>query len=414
MPARAGDDGHVTRWSEVFGRFLRLGLTSFGGPVAHFGYFRREFVERAHWLDDATFAEIVALCSVLPGPTSSQVGITIGWRRAGIPGALLAWFGFTAPSALALGALGLILRAAHAFGTSERPHGMSALPGALDALAGTAAAVVALAVIQLARSLAATRVAGANACAAFVLALGIGRVAPAMQWTPLLLGALLGARFGQTRVLPLAAPPLHISRRAGATAGVLFVVMLACLSTLAGTSGYVALAATFARAGSLVFGGGHVVLPFLQSLIGPGRVDAATFFAGYGAAQAVPGPLFTFAAFLGAVDASVPNGTVGALVALLSVFAPSFLLLAAAIPLWSKLRSIPRAGAVLAGINAAVVGLLAAVLVDPIGFSLARNPPGIVAAVASLGLLQFAKWPPWAVVLACAAAGAGYRLQHGG
>jgi len=407
MPARTGDEKGVSAWLEVLFRFARLGLTSFGGPVAHLGYFRREFVERARWLDDAAFAEIVALCSALPGPTSSQVGIVLGRHRAGIPGAFLAWLAFSTPSALALGAFGLAFRDARVSGAATQPH--PALAGALEALAGAAAGVVLLAVLQLGRALATTRLSQAIAAGAFVIALGVDRFAPTLQWVPLLLGGAAGARFGPPRALPAAALPASGSRRWGFSAGALLVVLLFGLP-FAGPDGYLGLVATFFRAGALVFGGGHVVLPFLQSLIAADRMSAATFFAGYGAAQAVPGPLFTFAAFLGAVDAGVPNGVLGALVCVLAIFAPSFLLLAAAFPLWSALRALPRAGATLAGINAAVVGLLAAVLVDPIGFALARNPLGSGAALLAFVLLQFAKWPAWAVVAACACGGAVLRF----
>ena len=408
MHAGSADERGVTACLEVFARFLRLGLTSFGGPVAHIGYFRREFVDRAGWIDDAGFAEILALCSVLPGPSSSQVGIALGWRRAGVAGALLAWLAFSAPSALALAAIGLTLRDAHAsaVGVPTAP----ALAGALDALAGAAAAVVAIAVVHLARTLATTPLARGIAALAFAMALGIDRVAPALQWTPLLLGGALGARFGPRQALPVAASIVPVSRRTGALAGVLLLVLLTALPLVARAHPYVALAATLFRAGSLVFGGGHVVLPFLQNLVAVGRVDAQTFFAGYGAAQAMPGPLFTFAAFLGAVDRAVPSGALGALVALVAMFLPSFLLLAAAVPLWTELRRFPRAGATLAGINAAVVGLLAAVFVDPIAFALVHRPIGIVAALAAFVLLHFAKLPPWAVVVSAAAGGAAAGL----
>ena len=407
MPARTGDENGVSAWLDVLFRFARLGLTSFGGPVAHLGYFRREFVDRARWLDDAAFAEIVALCSVLPGPTSSQVGIVLGRHRAGVPGAFLAWLGFSTPSALALGAFGLALREARTSGAGA--HSNPALSGALEALAGAAAGVVLLAVLQLGRALATTQLTQAIAGGAFAVALGVDRVAPALQWAPLLLGGAAGARFGPPRALPAAALPASGSRRSGLAAGALLLVLLLGLP-FAGSDGYLGLVATFFRAGALVFGGGHVVLPFLQSLIAAGHVNAATFFAGYGAAQAVPGPLFTFAAFLGAVDSSVTGGVLGALVAVVAIFAPSFLLLAAAFPLWGALRALPRAGATLAGVNAAVVGLLAAVLVDPIGLALARNPLGIAAAVCAFALLQFAKWPPWAVVALCALGGGALRF----
>lgn len=405
-----GADADVTSVApalDVFTRFLRLGCTSFGGPVAHLGYFRREFVERARWLDDASYAEIVALCSVLPGPTSSQVGIVLGARRAGAAGALLAWFGFTSPSALLMAAFGLALRAA-SDAAPQRLAAGGAVAGALDGLGAAAAGVVLVAVIQLARNLLVNRATQAIGGAAVLLAVLAGRYAPAFQWAVLAAGGVAGAawRIAGT-ALPGNVPPLAFSRRTAMIAGSAFVVLLVGLPIVAPPGSYVALFATFFRAGSLVFGGGHVVLPFLQGLIGS-RISTATFFAGYGAAQAAPGPLFTFAAFAGAVDRQT-GGPAAALIALLGIFTPSFLLLAAVLPLWSALRTLPRAASTLAGLNAAVVGLLAAVLVDPIATTLAHRPLGIVLALTAAALLQFARLPAWAVVLSCAAAGAAAR-----
>jgi chromate transporter len=407
MLAPGADVWVVAPLLEVFLRFLRLGCTSFGGPVAHLGYFRREFVERARWLDDAAFAEIVALCSVLPGPTSSQVGIVLGARRAGPAGALLAWLAFTTPSALLLTAFGLALRAEALGGPSPLTRS-GAVAGALEGLGAAAAAVVLLAVVQLARNLLTNGPARAIGGAALAFALAAERYAPGYQWMILVAAGVAG---GALRVagskLPASAPPGARSRRGAVVAGSAFVLLLAGLPIVAPPGSYVELFATFFRAGSLVFGGGHVVLPFLQSLVGD-RISTATFFAGYGAAQAVPGPVFTFAAFVGAVDRRT-GGPLAALVALAGIFAPSFLLLAAALPLWSALRSLPRAGSVLTGLNAAVVGLLAAVFVDPIALGLARAPLGIGCALAAAALLFFAQWPAWAVVLASAAVGAALR-----
>jgi len=413
MLVAGADVTTVAPWLEVLTRFLRLGCTSFGGPVAHLGYFRREFVERARWVDDAAFAEIVALCSVLPGPTSSQVGIVVGARRAGLLGAFLAWFGFTAPSALLMIAFGLGLRAASEASPGRLAAG-SEFAGALGGLGAAAAGVVLVAAIQLARNLLVTRATLAIGAAAFLLALLAGRYAPAYQWAVVAAGGLAGIAWRIAGSgLPAGAPPLTLSRRGAAIAGSAFVVLLVGLPIVAPPGSYVALFATFFRAGSLVFGGGHVVLPLLQGLIGS-RVSAATFFAGYGAAQAVPGPLFTFAAFVGAVDRQT-GGPVAALIALAGIFAPSFLLLAAVLPLWSALRTLPRATSALAGLNAAVVGLLAAVLVDPIATTLAHRPLGIVLAFAAAALLQFARLPAWTVVILCAACGAAARtFAHAG
>ena len=407
--AAAADECSVLPgWVEVFVRFLRLGVTAFGGPVAHLGYFRREFVERARWLDDAQFAEIVALCSVLPGPTSSQVGISIGLRRAGAAGAAAAWLAFTTPSALALGAFGIALRRANAHALSPAANG--AMAGALEGLAGVAAAVVALAVVQLARTLAVTPLARAIALVAFLLAVAIARTAPALQWLPLLAGGVLGGMFARGIPLPAAALTLGVSRRAALVAGSALVLLLLALPIAAAPGTLLALFATFFRAGSLVFGGGHVVLPFLQSVVGPRNVPATEFFAGYGAAQAVPGPLFTFAAFLGAADRTVARPALGALIAVIGIFAPSFLLVTAATPLWDALRKAPRAPAILAGLGAAVVGLLASVLVDPIGTTLVREPRGAVVALVALGLLTRSPLPVWLVVALGAAVGASWRM----
>jgi chromate transporter len=392
---------------EVALRFLRLGLTSFGGPVAHLGYFRREFVERARWLDDAVFGEMVAICSVLPGPSSSQVGILLGTLRAGPLGGVVAWLCFTTPSALALAAFGIGLRAAHAH---SGPHLPEALTGALIGLQGSASAVVLLAVTGMFRSLAKTAPARAIAGLGFALSLASIVYAPQLQWVALLTGGAIGAAFpGLAPPLPARAPPLHVPRVAGIVAAVALGLTLVVLPAFAHT-GYLALFAVFFRAGSLVFGGGHVVLPFLQQLIGPERVDERDFFAGYGAAQAVPGPLFTFASFLGASDKTIVTPALGALVATLGIFAPSFLLLPAGIALWGVLRGFARAPAILMGLNAAVVGLLAAVAIDPIGVALVHVPLAALLALAALVALTRYAAPAWLVVLGSAAAGAVLRV----
>jgi chromate transporter len=398
MPTRA-----APAWVEVAARFFRLGLTSFGGPVAHLGYFRREFVEKAGWLEDAAFGEIVALCSVLPGPSSSQVGIVLGALRAGPAGAFAAWVCFAAPSAVALACFGVALRTANAHAGGALP---AWLTGALTGLQGAASAVVLVALMGMFRSLAATSLRRWIAALAWILALASIVYAPQLQWVPLVVGGALGATFAHdAAALPPTAPFLHVPRSAGIASAALLLLALVALPLLA-HGGYAALFATFFRAGSLVFGGGHVVLPFLQSLVGPGTVDVRDFFAGYGAAQAAPGPLFTFSAFLGAVDEQSASAWAGALVALLGIFAPSFLLLPAGVALWSNLRRLSRAGATLAGLNAAVVGLLAAVFVDPIGLALVRAP--LAAALGAVALAAFVRWnaPAWLVVLGSAACGA--------
>jgi chromate transporter len=260
------------------------------------------------------------------------------------------------------------------------------------------------AVLQLGRGLVRTRAAGAIAAGSLVLALAAGRYAPGLLWLVLAAGGVAGAVVDRRSVLPRTAPPLVISRRAGAVAGLALLALLAGLPIVTDPGGYSGLFTTFFRAGALVFGGGHVVLPFLLGLIGPDRVPGRLFFAGYGAAQAVPGPLFTFAAFLGAVDRRT-GGAAGALVALLGIFSPSFLLLAAAVPLWGALRALPRAGAALAGLGAAVVGLLAAAFVNPIAIGLLRDPRAAGLAAVAFGAVML-RAPAWAIVVAAAVAGA--------
>ena len=389
----------------VFAIFLRLGLTSFGGPVAHLGYFRDEFVVRRRWLSEAAYAELVALCQFLPGPASSQVGLGLGLQRAGYPGALAAWAGFTLPSATALILLGLGLT------RWDMAHPLA--QGALHGLKVVAVAVVAQAVWGMARQLCPdTR--------RRLLALATAAIALAWPtpWTPIGL-MLLAAALGLSGALHLpvatgsaasaAAAPL--SARAGVLWLSLFFALLLGLPLLAAGSsgalqGIAALVDAFYRAGALVFGGGHVVLPLLQAeVVPPGWVAEDVFLAGYGAAQAVPGPLFTFAAFLGAARVNAPTGWLGGLTALLAIFTPAFLLLAGALPFWQRLRHAPRARQALASVNAAVVGVLLAALVDPVGtHGLRGMADGLLALAALLALMRF-RVIPWLVVLACALAG---------
>jgi chromate transporter len=401
---------------DVLARFARLGVTSFGGPVAHLGYFRREFVDRAKWLDDASFGELVALCSALPGPTSSQVGMALGAKRAGPLGALLAWLAFTTPSALVLTAFGLALRHADESGfvaataSGHATLAQRALAGALLGLGGAAAGVVLLAVLNLARSLTKTAPTRAIAAGAFVAALAIDRLAPQFQWIPLVGGGIAGALVLRGGTLPAGKALVHVPRRIGFAAGLSLIALLIALPLVAVPGSALDLFATFFRAGSLVFGGGHVVLPFLQSAIAENVVPTREFFAGYGAAQSVPGPLFTFASFVGAVAHVPAGGVLGAIACTLGIFAPSFLLLAAAIPLWTALRDVPRAPATLGGINAAVVGMLAAVFVDPIGTSIVVAPLALVIAVVAFVAFWKFDAPPWLVVSMSAAVGAGVAV----
>jgi len=344
-------------WAEVFPVFLYLGLTSFGGPVAHLGYFRREFVDRRRWLDDASYADVVGLCQFLPGPASSQVGISLGLMRAGYAGALAAWLGFTAPSAILMIGFGYGASYFREIAGSAWLHGLQIV----------AVAVVAQAVIGMARLLCPDIPRAALAIGAAALML----VVPAAlgQVVVIAAGGLIGwmllapgKRLGDT-------VSFRVGRSTSIVALILFFVLLAGLPAAALISGnhVVALLDSFYRAGALVFGGGHVVLPLLQaSVVPPGWVGNEDFLAGYGAAQAVPGPLFTFSAYLGTVIALPPNGWFGGLVCLLAIFLPSILLVIGVLPMWNALRQAVWAQSALSGINAAVVGLLLAALYDPV------------------------------------------------
>jgi chromate transporter len=397
-PAAAGaPTSPPGNWHEVLLVFLRLGLTSFGGPVAHLGYFREELVARRRWLDDRAYADLVALCQFLPGPASSQVGIGIGLSRAGYAGALAAWIGFTLPSAVAL-----VLFA----------YGMGALgdvtgAGWLHGLKVAAVAVVAQAVLGMMRSLAPDRERATVAVVAAVIVLAVPSAWG--QVGAIALGGIVGVAWLRTTVpIEHATLPLHVSRRTGATLLAIFFVLLIALPLVAATTSSQALKLfdAFYRAGSLVFGGGHVVLPLLQaSVVPPGWVSNDLFLAGYGAAQAVPGPLFTFAAYLGAVMGPEPNGWIGATLCLVAVFLPSFLLVIGALPFWEDLRQRPSAQAALRGVNAAVVGLLLAALYHPVWTAGIAGSGDFALAVAAFLLLFMWQTPPWLVVVLCAAGG---------
>ncbi|HMK88664.1 MAG TPA: chromate efflux transporter [Methylocystis sp.] len=381
-------------FAEVLLVFLRLGTSSFGGPVAHLGFFRAELVERRKWIDEAAFADIVALCQFLPGPASSQVAMLIGFARARWPGAAAAWIGFTAPSAalLYLFALGV-----SALGAAQS--------GALHGLKVVAVAVVAQAIWSMAQTLCAdrTRATLAVASAAFVL------IAPSTvsQLTAIGCGALLGRLWIPTAETAVSATPMafRIPRSVALAALTAFVVLLLAPTQLGGSHA-MALFASFFRSGALVFGGGHVVLPLLQqALVPPGFIAQDAFLAGYGAAQAVPGPLFTFAAYLGAAMQPAPNGLTGALLCLFAIYLPSFLLLVGVAPFWEELRAKAAAQSALKGVNAAVVGLLAAAFYDPVWTSAILTPLDFALALAALLLLQMWKTPAWAVVALGALAG---------
>jgi chromate transporter len=384
---------------EVFKVFLVLGLTSFGGPVAHIGYFREAFVVRRQWLGDRAYADLVALCQFLPGPASSQVGMAIGLQRAGYPGLLAAWTAFTLPSA--------ILLVAFAYGASAL--GADAGAGWIEGLKAAAVAVVAHAVLGMARSLTPDRERAAIAVAGVVLALLIPTAVG--QVLVIGLGAVLGLVWLRNSGSADAEPgglavPVRRSVALGALAT--FLALLVVLPVLAATTGHgaVTLFDGFYRAGALVFGGGHVVLPLLQAeVVDTGLVTRDAFLAGYGAAQAVPGPLFSFAAYLGTVMAVPPAGIVGAAIALVAIFLPSALLIVGALPFWDRLRGAPLSQRALAGVNAAVVGLLAAALYDPV-FTEGITSRGTMA-IAAVAFVLLASWrvPAWAVVIAAGLAG---------
>ncbi len=381
---------------EVLSASTKLGLTSFGGPIAHLGYFREEYVVRRRWIDDAHYADLVALCQFLPGPASSQVGMALGMMRAGLLGGIAAWLGFTLPSALALLAFA---------------YGLQALDvadaGWLHGLKVVAVAVVAQAVWGMARNLAADRERASLAIVAAISVLA-SRTA-ASQVLIIVVAGLVG-----WMLLPSpgtsTSTPMRVRMHKGLAIGslALFFALLVGLP-IAGllTPGHaLSVFDSFYRAGSLVLGGGHVVLPLLQAeVVPPGWVTKEEFIAGYGAAQAVPGPLFTFAAYLGAVRHQAPNGWIGAAWALIAVFLPSFLLIVGALPFWELLRFRASFQAALRGINAAVVGLLLAALYDPVWNSAIRGPADFSLALVAFGLLMFWRFPPWLVVVISALGG---------
>lgn len=389
---------------EVFLAFLRLGCTSFGGPVAHLGYFQREFVERRGWITPEAYAELVALAQSLPGPASSQVGYGIGVLSAGLPGGLAAWLGFTTPSALLM--LGLALSGRELQG----PHAHAALHG----LQLVAVAVVAQAVLAMQQKLAPD----ARRLAVAALAAGI------ILWLPdwpgtmavLALGALAGRWVRPAHEAPPAADAglRPLSRRTGWAALTGFLVLLgAALAGLRGTLTAGTLAAAFYRTGALVFGGGHVVLPLLQSaVVRRGWLNPDTFLAGYGAAQALPGPLFTLAAYLGASVQPAAHPLLFGLLALAGIFLPGILLMTAALPFWGEIRARSSLRSALTGINAAMVGVLFAALVRPVLPETVHSARDLLGAAVAFGLLLRTRIPVWAVVLAAGALGYAISLPR--
>ncbi|KRR29810.1 chromate efflux transporter [Bradyrhizobium retamae] len=389
--------------AEIFAAFIKLGLTSFGGPIAHLGYFRAEFVERRKWLSESSYADIVALCQFLPGPASSQVGFTLGILRGnGLLGGLAAWLAFTMPSALVM----------FAFALGATIFTGPFADGVLHGLKLVAVAVVAQAIWGMANSLTPDRERAAIALAAVSIVVFIG--GSFGQIGAIALGALAGLWLcradGPTATGQLG---FSVSPRHGMAALVLFAILFLVTPLVTAKTGSQGLALfdAFYRSGALVFGGGHVVLPLLQAeVVTPGWVSNADFLAGYGMAQVVPGPLFTFAAYLGAVAEPAPNGLAGASIALIALSLPGLLLVYGMLPFWDALRLRPKAQAAMRGTNAAVVGILGAALYNPVWTSAVLTPRDFAVAVTGFLLLTVWKLPPWIVVVILATAGAALQL----
>jgi chromate transporter len=397
MAGGEGKDSRSGSALEVLRIFARLGISCFGGPIAHIGYFREEFVVRRRWLDEHAYADLVGLCQFLPGPASSQVGFSIGLMRAGYRGALAAWTGFTLPSAIAL------VLFAYGAGALGGPTG----GGLLHGLKLVAVAIVAQAVWGMARTLCPDRERASIAVAAALIVL-FGAAAAA-QIAAILLGGIAGLWLCRTAPAPsvghLAVP---VSRSMGLVALTAFFLLLAGLPVLRslGLAPSIALFDAFYRSGALVFGGGHVVLPLLrEAFVTPGWVSDDAFLAGYGAAQAVPGPLFTFAAYLGAVAGPAPFGLAGATLGLIGIFLPGLLILVGVLPFWDSLRKRAGAQAAMRGVNAAVVGLLGAALYDPVWTSSVKAPGDFAIALVGFVLLTVWRAPPLAVVIVGALGG---------
>ena len=382
---------------EVLLVFLRLGVSCFGGPIAHIGYFRDEFVLCQHWIDERSYADLVGLCQFLPGPASSQVGFSIGLMRAGYRGGLAAWTGFTLPSAIAL------VLFAYGAGELGGPVGI----GLLHGLKLVAVAIVAQAVWGMARTLCPDRERASIAVAAALIILF--SASSVSQLAAILLGGVAGLWLCRT------GPPsttghvtVPVSRTAGLAALLVFFLLLAGLPVLRGlaNSQGIALFEAFYRSGALVFGGGHVVLPLLrEAFVTPGWVSDDAFLAGYGAAQAVPGPLFTFAAYLGAIVSGSPHGLTGAILGLIGIFLPGVLILMGTLPFWETFRKRAGAQAVMRGVNAAVVGLLGAALYNPVWASSVKTPGDFAIALVGFVLLTVWRAPPLVVVIVSALGG---------
>jgi len=383
---------------EVLKIFAKLGVTCFGGPIAHIGYFRHEFVVRRQWLDSAAYANLVGFCQFLPGPASSQVGFSLGLMRAGYFGGLAAWIGFTLPSAF------LLVLFAYLGHALQDPVAL----GLLHGFKLVAVAIVGNAVWSMARALCPDPQRAFIAVAAALIVLMTA--SSATQIVAIALGGIAG--FWLCRADPMASPSpitIHVSRSVGFAALAIFIVLLAGLPVLHSITGSegVALFDAFYRSGALVFGGGHVVLPLLhEAVVAPGWISDDTFLIGYGAAQAVPGPLFTFSAYLGTLVAISPHGVLGAITSLIAIFLPGLLLLTGTLSFWDAFRRRASAQAVMRGINASVVGLLGAALYHPVWTGAVRVPADVALVV--VGFLALTLWglPPWIVIVFLAVTGA--------
>jgi len=390
--------GHGGSPVEVLRIFAKLGAISFGGPIAHIGYFRHEFVVRRRWLDEAAYADLVGLCQFLPGPASSQVGFSLGLMRAGYLGGIAAWMAFTLPSAILLVLFAYLERSLH------RPVGL----GLVHGLKLVAVAIVAQAVWSMARTLCPDRNRASIAVVAALIILFTA--SSAAQIAAITLGGIAGfwmCRAGP--IPPTAHMPIPVSRSVGLAALAAFFLLLGGLPILHRISGsqVVALFNAFYRSGALVFGGGHVVLPLLhEAVVAPGWVSDNSFLAGYGAAQAVPGPLLTFSAYLGTVVAISPHGVMGAIVSLIAIFLPGLLVLMGMLPFWQEFRRRVSAQAVMRGVNASVVGLLGAALYNPVWTGAVRAPADIALVVVGFLALALRTLPPWTVVVFLATTGA--------
>lgn len=382
---------------EILGVSLKLGLTSFGGPVAHLGYFKNEYVDKRKWLDDETYADIIALSQFLPGPASSQVGIAIGMLRKGIIGGIFSWFGFTIPSVIVL-ALFAIMYQSFSFNSDGWVHGLKIV----------AVAVVAQAVLGMGKKLTPDKQRVSIAIVASIFTIMLPSVIG--QLIIIALAGIAGILMYSNQGTPIVKDMnVSISKRTGIIAWFLFFGLLIGLPILRQIfqNSWISLFDTFYRVGSLVFGGGHVVLPLLEREVVPiGWVTTGEFLAGYGVAQAVPGPLFTFASYLGAMI----YGITGALVATIAIFLPSFLLVIGSLPFLNEVRKQPKAQSVLIGINAAVVGILLAALYDPVWTSSIKSPSDFALALSLFALLVYWKVAPWIVVIIGALIGYGITL----